>query len=65
MGIMGEWCDGYRLARAAEPDRYDTDLVQYFGTSPISNRPAGEWASPEPSVRERWERYAHWPGSRR
>ena len=33
MGIMGEWYNGYRFAKAAETDLYNSDMVLYYVTS--------------------------------
>ena len=34
MRIMGEWYNGYRFAKAAETDLYNTDLVLYYAADP-------------------------------
>ena len=38
MGIMGEWYNGHRFAKAAETDLYNTDMVLYFLDHSIPNR---------------------------
>ena len=38
MGIMGEWYNGYRFAKAAETDLYNTDMVLYYLKHSIPNR---------------------------
>ena len=38
MGIMGEWYNGYRFAKAAATDLYNTDMVLYFLDNSIPNR---------------------------
>ena len=38
MGIMGEWYNGYRFAKAAETDLYNTDMVLYYLDNSIPNR---------------------------
>ena len=43
MGIMGEWYDGYRFARAAETDLYNTDMVLYYLKQSIPNREVPEY----------------------
>ena len=30
MGIMGQWYNGYRFAKEAETDLYNTDMVLYY-----------------------------------
>ena len=39
MGIMGEWYNGYRFAKAAKTDLYNTDMVLYYLKHSIPNRP--------------------------
>ena len=39
MGIMGDWYNGYRFAKAAETDLYNTDMVLYYLKDSIPNRP--------------------------
>ena len=39
MALMGEWYNGYRFARTAEADLYNTDMVLYFLKHSIPNRP--------------------------
>ena len=38
MGIMGEWYNGYRFAKEAETDLYNTDMVLYYLDNSIPNR---------------------------
>ena len=38
MGIMGEWYNGYRFAKAAETDLYNTDMVLYYLYQSMPNR---------------------------
>ena len=38
MGIMGQWYNGYRFARAAETDLYNSDMVLYYLKDSIPNR---------------------------
>ncbi len=38
MGIMGQWYNGYRFAKAAETDLYNTDMVLYYLKHSIPNR---------------------------
>ena len=38
MGIMGQWYNGYRFAKAAETDLYNTDMVLYYLDNSIPNR---------------------------
>ena len=38
MGIMGEWYNGYRFAKAAATDLYNTDMVLYYLKHSIPNR---------------------------
>ncbi len=40
MALMGEWYNGYRFARTAEADLYNTDMVLYYLKHSIPNRPA-------------------------
>ena len=39
MGVMGEWYDGYRFAKTADVDLYNTDMVLYYLDHSIPNRP--------------------------
>ncbi len=39
MALMGEWYNGYRFARTAEADLYNTDMVLYYLKHSIPNRP--------------------------
>ena len=38
MDIMGQWYNGYRFAKAAETDLYNTDMVLYYLKHSIPNR---------------------------
>ena len=38
MGIMGEWYNGYRFARQANTDLYNTDMVLYYLDESMPNR---------------------------
>ena len=38
MGIMGQWYNGYRFAKEAETDLYNTDMVLYYLDNSIPNR---------------------------
>ena len=38
MDIMGEWYNGYRFAKAAETDLYNTDMVLYYLKHSMPNR---------------------------
>ncbi len=38
MGIMGQWYNGYRFAKAAETDLYNTDMVLYYLKHSMPNR---------------------------
>ena len=38
MALMGEWYNGYRFAKAAETDLYNSDMVLYYLDESISNR---------------------------
>jgi len=38
MALMGEWYNGYRFAKAAETDLYNTDMVLYYLKHSIPNR---------------------------
>ena len=38
MGVMGEWYNGYRFAKAAETDLYNTDMVLDYLKHSIPNR---------------------------
>ena len=38
MGIMGEWYNGYRFAKEAQTDLYNTDMVLYYLDNSIPNR---------------------------
>ena len=37
--VMGEWYNGYRFAKNAEDDLYNTDMVLYYLKASIPNRP--------------------------
>ena len=39
MGLMREWYDGYRFAKSAETDVYNTDMVLYYLNQSMPNRP--------------------------
>ena len=39
MGIMGEWYNGYRFAKTADVDLYNTDMVLYYLKRSMPNRP--------------------------
>ena len=39
MAIMGEWYDGYRFAKDARNDLYNTDMVLYYVKACIPNKP--------------------------
>ena len=39
LALMGEWYDGYRFAKGAETDLYNTDMVLYYLKHSIPNRP--------------------------
>jgi len=39
MALVGEWYDGYRFAKSAGVDLYNTDMVLYFLDESIPNRP--------------------------
>ncbi len=43
MEIMGQWYDGYRFAKAAETDLYNTDMVLYYLKHSIPNREVPEY----------------------
>ena len=43
MRIMGEWYNGYRFAKAAETDLYNTDMVLYYLKHSIPNREVPEY----------------------
>ena len=43
MGIMGQWYNGYRFAKAAETDLYNTDMVLYYLKHSIPNRKVPEY----------------------
>ena len=38
MGIMGQWYNGYRFAKTAETDLYNTDMVLYYLKHSMPNR---------------------------
>ncbi len=38
MGIMGQWYNGYRFAKEAETDLYNTDMVLYYLDNSLPNR---------------------------
>ena len=38
MGIMGEWYNGYRFAKAADTDLYNSDMVLYYLKHSMPNR---------------------------
>jgi len=40
MAVMGEWYNGYRFAKTASTDLYNTDMVLYYLKASIPNRPA-------------------------
>ncbi len=39
LGVMREWCNGYRFAKTAEKCLYNTDLVLYHVKHSVPNRP--------------------------
>ncbi|MDE0027018.1 MAG: AAA family ATPase, partial [Spirochaetaceae bacterium] len=39
MAVMGEWYNGYRFAKTAGTDLYNTDMVLYYLKASIPNRP--------------------------
>ena len=39
LDVMGEWYNGYRFAKNAEDDLYNTDMVLYYLKASIPNRP--------------------------
>ena len=39
MGVMREWYNGYRFAKGAEGDLYNTDMVLYFLDHALPNKP--------------------------
>ena len=43
MDIMGDWYNGYRFAKTAEADLYNTDMVLYYLKDSISNRDVPEY----------------------
>ena len=43
MGIMSEWYNGYRFAKAAETDLYNTDMVLYYLDNSMPNREVPEY----------------------
>ena len=43
MGIMGQWYNGYRFAKAAETDLYNTDMVLYYLKHSMPNREVPEY----------------------
>ena len=38
MGIMSQWYNGYRFAKAAETDLYNSDMVLYYLKYSMPNR---------------------------
>ena len=48
LAIMGEWYNGYRFARAAETDLYNSDMVLYYLDASIPNRRGSPMASGAP-----------------
>ena len=43
MGIMGQWYNGYRFARTADTDLYNTDMVLYYLKHSMPNREVPEY----------------------
>ena len=43
MGTMGQWYNGYRFAKAAETDLYNTDMVLYYLKHSMPNREVPEY----------------------
>ena len=43
MALMGEWYNGYRFAKAAESDLYNSDMVLYYLKDSIPNRDMPEY----------------------
>ncbi len=43
LGIMGEWYNGYRFAKAADADLYNSDMVLYYLKRSIPNRSVPEY----------------------
>ena len=43
MGTMGEWYNGYRFAKAAATDLYNTDMVLYYLKHSMPNREVPEY----------------------
>ena len=43
MGLMGEWYNGYRFARNADTDLYNTDMVLYYLKHSMPNRGVPEY----------------------
>ena len=39
LGLMGDWYNGYRFAKNADEDIYNTDLVLYYVKHSVPNRP--------------------------
>ena len=43
LGIMGEWYNGYRFARGADTDLYNSDMVLYYLDQSIPNLPVPDY----------------------
>ncbi len=43
LGIMGEWYNGYRFARGADTDLYNSDMVLYYLDQSIPNQPVPDY----------------------
>ena len=43
MALMGQWYNGYRFAKAAETDLYNTDMVLYYLKHSMPNRDVPEY----------------------
>ena len=43
LGIMRAWYDGYRFAKAARTDVYNTDMVLYYLQKSLPNRPVPDY----------------------
>ena len=43
MGTMGQWYNGYRFARTADTDLYNSDMVLYYLDNSIPNREVPEY----------------------
>ncbi len=43
LALMGEWYNGYRFAKAAETDLYNTDMVLYYLKQSMPNRPVPDY----------------------